>query len=72
LILGKELRPGFGSCPMRRKGKTNPLGELCEVGRVVCHEVEHGHNAARGMHGGLTEWHRMGQERGGIRVELLS
>jgi hypothetical protein len=22
LILGKELLPGFGSCPRRRKGKT--------------------------------------------------
>jgi hypothetical protein len=26
----------------------------------------------KGRMGGLTEWHRTGQERGGIRVELLS
>jgi hypothetical protein len=73
LILGKELHPGFGSCSRRRRnGKTELQGELCEVGRVVRCGVEHGHNTARGAQGGLTEWHRTGQEQGGIRVKLLS
>jgi hypothetical protein len=71
LILGKELHPGIGLC-LRRKGKTEPLGELHKVGRVVRCGVEHGHNAARGAWGGLTEWHTIVQEQGGIRVELLS
>jgi hypothetical protein len=70
--LGKELHLGFSSCLRRRKGKTKPQGELREVGRVVQCGVEHGANAARVAQGGLIEWHRMGQERGGIRVELLS
>jgi hypothetical protein len=71
LILGKELRLGFGLCPRRRKGKTELQGELREVGRVVQCGVEHGHNTARGARDGLTEWHRTGQEQGSIRVELL-
>jgi hypothetical protein len=71
-ILGEELRPSFGSCPRRRKGKTEPQDELREVGRVIRCRVEHEHNATRGAWGGLTKWHRTGQERGGIRVELLS
>jgi hypothetical protein len=70
-FLGKELLPDFGSCS-RRKGKIGPQGELREVGRVVRCEVEHGNNAAPGVWGGLTKWHVAGQERGGIRVELLS
>jgi hypothetical protein len=69
--LGKELLPGFSSRP-RRKGKIGPQGELREVGRVVRCEVEHGHNATQGTRGGLTKWHMVGQERGGIGVELLS
>jgi hypothetical protein len=70
-FLGKELLPGFGSRP-RRKGKIGPQGKLRKVGRVVRCEVEHGHNAARGMWGGLTKWHTVGQDRGDIRIELLS
>jgi protein-tyrosine-phosphatase len=34
-ILGKEHRPGFGSCPRRRKGKIELQCELHDVGRVV-------------------------------------
>jgi hypothetical protein len=72
LILGKVLNPSFGSCPRRRKGKTEPQGELREVGRVVRCGVEHGNNTARVVRGGLIEWHRIGQERGSIGVEFLS
>jgi hypothetical protein len=62
LILGKELHLGFGSCSWRRKRKTELQGELREVGRVVRCGVDYGHNVARGAQGGLTEWHRTGQE----------
>jgi hypothetical protein len=72
LLFGKDLHLGFGLCPRRRKGKTGPKYELQEVGRVVRCGVEHGHNVARGARGGLTDYHRIGQERGGIRVELLN
>jgi hypothetical protein len=70
-FLGKELLPSFGS-HQRSKGKIGLQGELREVGMVVRCEVEHGHNAARGARGGLTQWHTVGQERGGIGVEWLS
>jgi hypothetical protein len=69
--LGKELLLGFGSHP-RWKAKIGPQGELHEVGKAVRCEVEHGHNAARGAQGGFTKWHTAGQERGSIKVELLS
>jgi hypothetical protein len=58
--------------PEEEEGRTEPQGELRKVGRDVRCGVEHGHNAARGAQAGLTEWHRTGQERGSIRVELLS
>jgi hypothetical protein len=39
---------------------------------VVRCGVEHGHDVGRGAQGGLIKWQRTGQERGSIRVELLS
>jgi hypothetical protein len=56
-----------------RKEKGNGLaGGLREVGRVVRCRIEHGHNAAWGVRGGLTKWHMMGQKQGDIGVEMLS